>query len=558
MKIKRGLKYTLLSGAAAVIVGLCVAAAGSDFALGRNIQILFNMFREIGIVYVDPVDTDKLLRDAAAGMVSGLDPYTVLIPEDEMSRFEILITGKYGGMGALVRKNGDYVEISQPYKGFPADKAGLVPGDRILDVDGVDVKGYDITKVSELLKGEPGTTLNIRVEKLLTGRAEELSFKRERIVISGISYYGVVGDRTGYIVHSDFSEDSGNDFRKAFLDLKGQGITSLIIDLRNNTGGIMQEAVKIMSMFVPKGTEVVSTRGRNQEQYLSYKTENDPLDTEIPVVVLVNGESASASEIVAGAFQDLDRGVLVGQRTFGKGLVQASRSLGYNAYLKITTAKYYIPSGRCIQAIDYAHRNEDGSLGYIPDSLITEFTTKNGRKVYDGAGVMPDIRMQAAPYPGGFTETLYSRGYIEDFANEYFKKNHGTPVNVDTFSLSDADYADFVKFMADKSVDFESGTSDALATLRRRAQQEKYIDRISTELDRIEAKIKGDKNTDLQLFRADISKIITDDIVMRFHYGEGVIRHNIRSDEDINAAVALLSDPARYRTIITSQDTARK
>ena len=368
------LKKWIVWGALLLVAGGSFAATSQpDFLLGKNIQILFNMFRDVSLFYVDSVDADRLLENAAAGMVSELDPYTELIPEKEMADFEIQATGKYAGIGAIIRKSGDYVMIAQPYKNFPADKAGLVGGDVMVGINGARSKGYDATKVSDMLKGTPGTSVKLTVEKLLTGEQEEVEIKRERIVISGVPYYGVIDGNVGYILHNDFSEDCSQDVLAAFEALKKQGITSLIIDLRGNGGGILQEAVKILSMFVPKGTTVVSMKGRSEDSNETFVTTTDPVDTEIPIAVLVNSMTASAAEIVSGSLQDLDRAVLVGQRTFGKGLVQVTRPLGYNAYLKVTTAKYYIPSGRCIQSVDYAHRNEDGSVGMVPDSLIKEY-----------------------------------------------------------------------------------------------------------------------------------------------------------------------------------------
>ena len=393
-KITKSVRYALIAAATLVAAGAFTAASKPDFALGRNIQILFNMFRDVSAFYVDSVDTDEMLRDAAAGMTSNLDPYTVLIPEDEMEEFEILTTGKYGGIGALVRQSGDWIAIAQPYEGFPADKAGLVIGDKLLEVDGRSIRGLDVSEVSSMLKGSPGTALRLKVEKLLTGEQADVTLRRERIKISGIPYYGMIADGVGYILHDDFTEECSLDMRRALVELKKQGATSLIIDLRGNGGGILQEAVKILSLLVPKGTEVVSMKGRIGELDETFTTQADPIDTRMPVVVLVNSQSASAAEIVSGALQDLDRAVLLGQRTFGKGLVQSTRPLGYNAFLKVTTAKYYIPSGRCIQALDYAHRNDDGSVGTVPDSLIREFRTSGGRKVYDGGGVMPDVRIE--------------------------------------------------------------------------------------------------------------------------------------------------------------------
>lgn len=553
----KGLRIAVISSAAVAAAALLVSAANPDFVLGKNLQLLFNTFRELNLLYVDPVDPDQMLKDAAQGMVARLDPYTELFTESEVSQLELETTGKYAGIGALVRRKGDYVEISQPYRGFPADKAGLVIGDRILAVDGKDMKGAEVEEVSDRLKGDPGTAVRLKIEKMLTGDTVDLTVRRERIAIPAIAYYGKVADSIGYIVHDRFTEDCSEEVRKAFMALRREGINALIIDLRNNGGGILQEAVEIMSMFVPKGTEIVSMRGRMAELDAVFHTQHEPIDTQIAVAVMVNGYSASSAEIEAGAFQDLDRGVLVGQRTFGKGLVQTPRPLGYNAVLKVTTAKYYIPSGRCIQAIDYAHRDEQGRIGLVPDSLIREFRTANGRRVYDGGGVMPDLKTDTAGYLSGFSVALYAKGYIEDFANEYYKR-HRTPVEIGTFRLTDADYADFTAFMADKEIGFESETQQALAQMREKAEREKYLDRISDDLDAISDKIRENRTDDLARFREEISRLIEDEIVLRYHYSQGVIQHKIGQDKELRQAVALLSDRARYREILSSQDTSRK
>ncbi len=550
------LKKWIVWGALLLVAGGSFAATSQpDFLLGKNIQILFNMFRDVSLFYVDSVDADRLLENAAAGMVSELDPYTELIPEKEMADFEIQATGKYAGIGAIIRKSGDYVMIAQPYKNFPADKAGLVVGDVIVAINGESIKGYDATKVSDMLKGTPGTSVKLTVEKLLTGEQEEVEIKRERIVISGVPYYGVIDGNVGYILHNDFSEDCSQDVLAAFEALKKQGITSLIIDLRGNGGGILQEAVKILSMFVPKGTTVVSMKGRSEDSNETFVTTTDPVDTEIPIAVLVNSMTASAAEIVSGALQDLDRAVLVGQRTFGKGLVQVTRPLGYNAYLKVTTAKYYIPSGRCIQSVDYAHRNEDGSVGMVPDSLIKEYKTVAGRKVYDGGGIMPDVRLDPN-YTSIFTMSLYAKGYIEDFANDYYKR-HREGIDVDTFTLSDEEYGRFEAFMADKEVEYDSETQEALKELRRKAEREKYADRISEELDRIAEKLKEDKEADLESFKDDVRKLLEKEIILRYHYNGGVARHVSLNDPEVHRAVEVLKNGEEYRRILTSQDTPR-
>ena len=555
-KNKKRITYSLLSALIVLVGAGTIAATNPDFALGRNIQILFNMFRELSLLYVDEVDPEKLMLNAADGMTRELDPYTELIPEKEMADFEIMTTGKYGGMGAIIQKKGDYVMVAQPYKGSPADKAGLQIGDIILAVDDKDVKGLEIQEVSSMLKGTPGTELSLKVRKLLTDQEQELTIKRERIVLSALPYWGIIADSIGYISHKEFTEDCSADLRNAFISMKKEGIKGLIIDLRGNGGGILQEAVKILSMFVPKGTEVVSMRGRMKELDATFTTQSEPIDTEIPVVVLINGSSASAAEIVAGAFQDLDRGVLVGQRSFGKGLVQNTRPVGFNSFLKLTTAKYYTPSGRCIQVLDYSHRAEDGSVGAVPDSLIREYSTAGGRKVYDGGGIMPDIRMPENYY-SRFTNMLFAKGYIEDFANLYFKK-HREPIDVDTFEVTDADYNEFVAFMADKPIDSESDTKQTLDQLRQRAERDKYLDRIEEELNAIEEKIQDDKQTDLEAFKDELKMLLSNEIVMRYHYIGGVVRNNAHHDPEVLKAIEVLRDTTNYHRILTSQDTERK
>lgn len=555
-KTKKRITYSLLSALIVLVGAGTIAATNPDFALGRNIQILFNMFRELSLLYVDEVDPEKLMLNAADGMTRELDPYTELIPEKEMADFEIMTTGKYGGMGAIIQKKGDYVMVAQPYKGSPADKAGLQIGDIILAVDGKDVKGLEIQEVSSMLKGTPGTELRLKVRKLLTDQEQELTIKRERIVLSALPYWGIIADSIGYISHKEFTEDCSADLRNAFISMKKEGIKGLIIDLRGNGGGILQEAVKILSMFVPKGTEVVSMRGHMKELDATFTTQSEPIDTEIPVVVLINGSSASAAEIVAGAFQDLDRGVLVGQRSFGKGLVQNTRPVGFNSFLKLTTAKYYTPSGRCIQVLDYSHRAEDGSVGAVPDSLIREYSTAGGRKVYDGGGIMPDIRMPENYY-SRFTNMLFAKGYIEDFANLYFKK-HREPIDVDTFEVTDADYNEFVAFMADKPIDSESDTKQTLDQLRQRAERDKYLDRIEEELNAIEEKIQDDKQTDLEAFKDELKMLLSNEIVMRYHYIGGVVRNNAHHDPEVLKAIEVLRDTTNYHRILTSQDTERK
>lgn len=553
----RKLKYALLGAAALAGVLIVTGAAKDEFAFGKDMEILVNIFRDINLYYVDETDPDKLLQDAANGMTSQLDPYTEYMAAKEMEDFTVITSGKYGGIGAVIRKKGDYVLIAEPYEGSPADKAGLQAGDKILAINGEDAKGFTTENVSSKLKGDPGTNVKLKVEKFYTGQEEQITIRRERISMQPVPYYGFIADGIGYIRHTDFSEDCSRDMLYALMELKKDGkLKGLVLDYRHNGGGIMDEAVKVLSMFVPRGTEVVSMKGRTPEMTKAYRTENSPVDLELPIAVLVSSGSASAAEIVAGAVQDLDRGVLIGQRTFGKGLVQTTRPVGYNSYLKVTMAKYYIPSGRCIQAVDYAHRAEDGSVRSVPDSLIKEFSTAAGRKVYDGGGVMPDIKVPA-DYLSTFTILAYAKGYIEEYVDTYLHANQAK-VDPETFSLGDTAYAQFKESMKDKDMGYESETLKTLKTLKEKAEQELYYDKIKDAVSQMEADLKDDKERDLDLYKPQLVKLIEDDIVLRQHYKKGMIRRDIANDREVKEAIALLSDTARYRTIVTSQDTQRK
>lgn len=551
---KQILRYTLL----AALVGaalLFTYAKRNDFGLGRNMEIAVNMMRELSLYFVDEVDPDKLMEGVAEGMVRNLDPYTEYMSEAEMSDFDVMTTGKYGGVGSLIRKKGDYVILAQPYKGAPADKAGLKIGDKILAIDGVDAKGFTIEEVSKRMKGNPGSSLRLTVERLLGGEKETVTLLRERIAIPGVPYAGYVADGIGYIQHSDFTEGCYDDMRAAIDRLRAEGsLRGLILDYRNNGGGILQEAVKILSMFVPKGTEVVTTKGRTENKI--FRTSSEPTLPDLPLVVLVNTNTASAAEIVAGALQDLDRAVVIGQKSFGKGLVQTTRPLGYNAFLKLTTAKYYIPSGRCIQAIDYSH-SQEGSVKSIPDSLINEFTTQGGRKVYDGGGIMPDIRIEPE-YNSRFAMTLYVMGFIEDFGDRYMQTHPNQTIDSRTFALTDADYADFERFMEDKEVPYESETRRVFKALRKAAESDRY-QQVSDRIEALEAELKDDTENNLETYRKEITEIIESDIVLRHNYMEGLIEYNVmHGDQDVERAVEVLDNPEEYTRIVTEQDTQKK
>lgn len=550
-------KYIAIAAAVAVCATLFTAAASHDFKIGQNIEILVNLFRDLNVFYVDQVDADRMLKDAAAGMVRSLDPYTEFLSAESMTDFEVMTTGKYGGIGSLIRQKDDGVYIAEPYRDSPADKAGLQIGDKILEINGRSVAGMSSQAVSSMMKGEPGSTLKIKVEKFYTAQPEVVTIRRERISIPAIPYYGMLSDSTGYIHHSDFTEGCAEQMRRAVTDLKSKGARSLILDYRSNGGGILQEAVAIVSLFVPVGTEVVSMRGRQSQSNKTYYTDTEPIDTEIPIVVLTDSYTASSAEIVAGALQDLDRAVIVGQRTFGKGLVQSTRPAGFNSYLKVTTAKYYIPSGRCIQAIDYTHRNPNGSVGYVADSLISEFRTRVGRRVYDGGGIMPDVRTQPE-YVSKFALSLYGQGAIEDFVDEYMRENGPQQMDPLSFTLSDRWYERFVDFASDFADNYRSDTETALDALLRSAEQELLLDGIASDIDSIRARITGDRRENFVRHRQELTRLLEDEILLRGTYAQGVEMHKLLFDSDVRQSERILGRRAEYDRIVSSQDTERK
>ena len=542
--------------AAAAVLG--IHSTKDDMGLGRNMEIMVNMMRELNLQYVDEVSPDKLMGDGAQGMVRNLDPYTQYMSEEEMTDFEVMATGKYGGIGATIRMKRDSsgVVISQPYKGSPSDLAGLKIGDKFVRIDDEDVTKCTTAEVSSRLKGTPGTKVKLAIKRLMTGKVEEMEITRARIAIPGVPYAGFLEDGIAYIRHADFSDGCYDDMRAMVERLRQeQTIRGVVLDYRDNGGGSVSEAVKILSMFVPKGEKVLEMKGRTERSKREYRTESVPVLGDVPVVALISPTSASASEIVCGALQDLDRAVLMGQRSYGKGLVQSVVPLGYNAYLKLTTAKYYIPSGRCVQRISYNHDDNQKDEN-LPDSLINEFSTRNGRKVYDGKGLMPDVKIEPE-YISTFAVMLYNLGYIEDYLDEWMRKHPNMTIDNKTFSISDEDYEAFVKFMADKDVPYQSQTRDALEQLKKRAKDERYDDAFAEDLKQIESKLKDQKADNLRHYRREITDLINSDVVLRHNYYEGVVEYNLRSDSTVRKAVELLRDSERYKEILTKQDTQR-
>ena len=554
-------KISIVALSLAVCATLVAAAGSSTHNLGKTVDVLVNMLRNINLFYVDDVAPDKIMNAAAEGMTKILDPYTEYIAPEEMDDFTVMTTGKYGGVGSLIRLAGDYVEFSLPYKGSPADRAGIKPGDKIVEIEGIDTKVFNTQQISNLLKGDPGSTVKVTIEKFPTRERVTHKIERERIAIPGVPYYGMVAEGVGYISHSDFTEGSSGELLRAYESLKEQGMTSLILDYRSNGGGILQEAVSVLSFFLPEGSEVVSTRSaKNPNANKSWKTTTRPIDLTTPIVVLTNSNSASAAEIVAGALQDYDRAVLVGQRTFGKGLVQSSFPLGYDAALKITTSKYYLPSGRCIQAIDYAAHNEDGSVAFVPDSLISEFKTKAGRKVYDGGGVMPDIKMEPE-YVSTFAVVTYAQGFVDNFIADYCARHYEElegAVTPTQYHFSDEAYGEFVEFMKDKTVAWESSASRLWKEFKKAAEKERWEESMATQMAEIEANITNNTEDNLWLYKQELQEIIENQIVTRYCYNEGGTAHSLATDEELAKAIELLGNREQYTKILAEQDTERK
>jgi len=533
-----------------------IAFTDKEFKIAKNLDIFFTLFRELNLFYVDDTDPEELIEAGIKGMLKSLDPYTTYIPESEIENFNFMTTGQYGGIGALIRKGGDYTIISEPYMDFPAYKAGLKAGDTIVSIDGISTSGEKINDVSEMLKGTPNTSVKLEIKRYGEDGIIEKTLVREKITIKNVTYYGKVDDNIGYIRLSNFTNNAGKEAKEALTELIKQDIESIILDLRGNPGGLLIESVNVANLFVNKEQEIVSTHGKVKQWDNIYKTTQAPVDTLIPVVILVNRGSASASEIVAGSMQDLDRALIMGEKTFGKGLVQTTRPLSYNTQLKITTAKYYIPSGRCIQAVDYAQRNEDGSVGYIPDSLINEFTTKNGRIVYDGGGITPDIEVKSESL-SNITVSLLTKNLIFDYATIFVAENE--PIQqIDEFEFTENDYQKFLKFLENKSIDYATQSYKTLEDLIKTATKEKYFEGAEEEFEALKKKLAHDKNKDLQTFKNEIIRLLTEEIISRNDYQEGRIKASLKYDVQFDKALDILKNKEQYFNILkeTVKETA--
>ncbi|MDP4958321.1 MAG: S41 family peptidase [Algoriphagus sp.] len=511
------------------------------FAIAKSIDIFATLIRELDTYYVDQIDPERLLTVGVEAMLEELDPYTEYIPEEESDDFRMLTTGEYAGVGALIGNRGAGNIVLMPYTGFPAQNAGLRIGDLLLQVDTIEVQKKSTSEVSELLKGPANTGVTVMVK-----RGEDTlkySLNRKKISLKNVPFYGKLDQKTGYIKLSDFTTNASAEVRNALVSLKAQGATQLILDLRDNPGGLINEAVEIVNLFIPKGKEVVKTIGKLQQVNYTYKTTKTPVDKEIGVIVLINERSASAAEIVAGALQDYDRAVLLGQKSFGKGLVQTTLPLSFNAQIKVTTAKYYIPSGRCIQAIDYAKSRKDGSTGTVPDSLRKAFKTANGRIVLDGAGIEPDEKVTEKSY-APISYTLVAGNHIFDYATTFFY-NNPTIASPSTFEVSEEIYADFKKFLVGKEYDYTTYTEKSVQDMEKFLAKESYFDEVKEQLELIKSKVNHSKENDLDTHKKEIKKILSEEIVSRYYFQEGMIEASLQGDPVIELAKEYFASRAR-------------
>ncbi|MBI0401102.1 S41 family peptidase [Cyclobacterium marinum] len=543
-------KWLFTSLAVVGIAGLLLSFYPKNdklFELAKNLDIFASLVRELDTYYVDEIDPTELVTVGINAMLAELDPYTEYIPEEESDDFRVLTTGEYGGVGALIGNRLGKNMIMMPYKGFPAQVSGLKVADELLKVDTVDVIDKNTSEISKLLKGPANTEVNVVVKR----GADTLSVKltRKKIVISNVPYYGMVEEETGYIKLSDFTTNAAQDVALALQDLKAQGAKKLILDVRDNPGGILMEAVNVVNIFIPKNKEVVKTIGKLDKVLSEYKTKSSPIDKEIPLVVMINERSASASEIVAGALQDYDRAVLVGRTSFGKGLVQSTIPLSYNSQVKLTTAKYYIPSGRCIQAIDYSVKDEEGNGSYVPDSLRQEFQTKNGRTVYDGAGIEPDIALETRSF-APITYSLVTRSLVFSFVSEFALENEAID-SPRAFEVSDELYASFVDWLQDKEYDYITRVEKTIEDLEKYAEKEKYFDDIKEDLEKLKKSVSHSKEQDLITFKDEIKEALKDEIVSRYYYQKGVIEASLDQDPEIESALEVFADVEKYAAYLS-------
>ena len=542
-------RLTLLFCIAAALIALSFSKpADRYFEIAKNLDIFATLFKEVNALYVDEVNPNTLVRTGIDAMLASLDPYTNYIPEDEVEDYRTTNTGQYGGIGAITREIGNRTVVTMIIEGYQAQKGGLKIGDEIVAIDGIELADLTREEASQLMKGQVGTEVKITVKRFGESKPLQLQFRREKVKMNNVPFSGMIENDIAYIHLSDFTPDAAKEVKASLSDLMAKGAKGVVLDLRGNPGGLLIEAVNITNLFIPKGKLVVSTKGKIPENNLKYETLNNPVDTEIPVAVLINRGSASASEIVAGTLQDYDRGVVVGEKSYGKGLVQVSRPLSYNSQLKVTTAKYYTPTGRCIQVLDYAHRREDGSVLSIPDSIKQEFKTTRGRTVYDGGGIDPDIKVENGDaHP--LTQVLFEKGFIFDYVTEYVHKNP-KPVSAQEFVLTEADYQQFLSWMKGKDYSYKSYIEYGIEQLAEEAKKEKYYEGLKVQLDAITRKLDENKKNELVQYKDQIKRTLEEEIVARHHLDRGRIQSAFKHDEEVKRAVALLHDQSQYKKVL--------
>jgi carboxyl-terminal processing protease len=546
MKFKN--RYFLLLLLFAGLLFCFTSPAERYFEIAKNLDIFATLFKEVNNHYVDEVNPNTLIKTGIDAMLESLDPYTNYIPEDMVEDFRTINTGQYGGIGAITREIGDRTVVTMVMNGYPAERGGLKIGDEVMKIDQVDLSKISREAAGHLMKGEVGKPVQLTVKRFGVANPIVLDFKREKIKISNVPYYGMVNESTGYIKLTEFTPEAGKNVKNAVVRLKEQNAKSLILDMRGNPGGLLMEAVNVCNVFIPRAKKVVITKGKILEQNMSYETLDNPVDTEIPLIILINRGSASASEIVAGTLQDYDRAVVIGERSFGKGLVQVSRPLSYNSQLKVTTAKYYTPSGRCIQVLDYSHRREDGSVGTIPDSIKQAFKTGNGRTVYDGGGIEPDIPVDQ-PQLHPVTQTIYDEGYIFDFATQYCNTNKA-PENPRNFSLSDQEYQQFINWMKGRNYEYTSALDKQLQSFQEMARRERYYSELKPQLDHVMSVMAESRKKELLLYKDQIKMIIEADIMLRYFNERGSIEAGFKHDHDLKKALEVLANSVQYNKLL--------
>ncbi len=521
------------------------------FEIAKNLDIFASLFKEVNALYVDEVNPNQLMRIGIDAMLNSLDPYTNYISEDEVEDYRTMNTGQYGGIGALTREINHRTVVSMVYTSYPAYKNGLRVGDEIMKMNDIELSKLSHDEANQLMRGQVGTSVKLSIKRVGVDKLIDLEFKREKIKVSNVPYFGMLSATVGYVQLSDFTPDAGQEVKNAIVSMKEKGAKAIVLDLRGNPGGLLLEAVNICNIFIPKGKKVVFTKGKVDDSNFVYETKLSPVDTEMPLVVLINRGSASASEIVAGTIQDYDRGVVIGEKSYGKGLVQVSRPLSYNSQIKITTAKYYTPSGRCIQVLDYGHRREDGSVGSIPDSLKKQFKTTNGRTVYDGGGIEPDIKI-ASIETVSVTQALFTQGLIFDYANSYAFKHPTIPPASD-FKLTDQEYQEFMSWTKSKNFSYQSMLDTQVALLTSTAKKERYYSDLKIQLDQLNQTLVDNKKNDLITFKDQIKGLLEQEITAHYFLEKGRVEVGFKSDADIKEALSLFSKPDQYNKLLQHQ-----